>query len=77
VHSAEHDRFGFCRRGVLGELEGVAHVVGDVLDPGHLIVVGQDDRTPFSGERADLPRPFVIRLHPSPRGRGPAKVRSG
>ena len=36
------------------EPERVADVVGDVLDLGHLVVVGEDDRVALGGERADL-----------------------
>ena len=38
------------------EPERVAHVVGDVLDLGQLVVVGEDDRVALRGQRADLVR---------------------
>ena len=36
------------------EPERVAEVVGDVLDLGQLVVVGEDDGVALGGERADL-----------------------
>ena len=43
------------RRGRLArEAERVADVVGDVLDLGQLVVVGEDDRVALVGERAHL-----------------------
>ena len=36
------------------EAERVAEVVGDVLDLGQLVVVGEDHRVALGGERADL-----------------------
>ena len=43
VHAAEGDDARVGSRGLAGEAEGVADVVRDVLDLGHLVVVGQDD----------------------------------
>ena len=40
--------------GLLGEPERVAHVVGDVLDLGHLVVVGEDHGAALGGQRAHL-----------------------
>ena len=40
--------------GLAGEAERVAHVVGDVLDLGHLVVVGEDHGVALLGERAHL-----------------------
>ena len=57
VHAAEHDLSGLCCRGAPGQLQGVAHEVSDVLDPGHLVVVGQDHCVSPGGELADLIRP--------------------
>ena len=39
---------------VARQAQRVAHVVGHVLDLGHLVVVGQDDRVPLAGELAHL-----------------------
>ena len=36
------------------EPERVAHEVGDVLDLGHLVVVGEDHRVALGGERTHL-----------------------
>ena len=54
VHAAEGDDGLVDRRRAWDEAERVAHVVGDVLDLGQLVVVGQDDRVALAGERADL-----------------------
>ncbi len=40
--------------GLAREAERVAHVVGDVLDLGQLVVVGEDHRVALGGERAHL-----------------------
>ena len=47
-----------------GEAERVADVVGDVLDLGHLVVVGEDHRAALGRERAHL----VLQLERSARG---------
>jgi hypothetical protein len=44
VDAAEHDRRRLDLGGDPRQPERVAHVVGDVLDLGHLVVVGEDDR---------------------------------
>ena len=54
MDAAEDDRLGVRGRGLAGEPERVADVVGDVLHLGHLVVVGEDHRVPLGGERADL-----------------------
>ena len=41
-------------RGDARELEGVAGVVGGVLDLGALVVVGEDHDVPLGGEAAEL-----------------------
>ena len=61
VNAAEHDRLCVGRGGLAGEPERVAHVVGDVLDLGALVVVGEDDGVSFAGERPDL---FLQRCEP-------------
>jgi hypothetical protein len=43
MDAAEHDDIGMGGGGLLGEAEGIADVIGDVLDFGDLIVVGEDD----------------------------------
>ena len=58
VHAAEHDHLALRRRGLPGQPERVADVVGDVLDLGHLVVVRKDHRAALLRERAHL------RLHP-------------
>ena len=45
---------GVGARRLAREAERVADEVGDVLDLGHLVVVGEDDRVALGGERADL-----------------------
>ncbi len=42
VHAAEQDDVGVGGCGLAGKTEGVADVVGDVLDLGDLVVVGED-----------------------------------
>ena len=54
VDAAEGDRLGVGGGGLAREAERVAEVVGDVLDLGQLVVVGEDDRVALRGERADL-----------------------
>ena len=64
--------------GLPGEAKRVADVVGDVLDLGALVVVGQDDRVPGFCQAADLRlkrRDLVRRLlrrfdHRKPQPRG-------
>ena len=60
MHAAEHD-------GVLGRLGGdarqrqrIAHVVGDVLDRGQLVVVREHGGAAQPGQPADLGRPLRI-----------------
>ena len=43
------------RRGDPGQAERVADVVGDVLDLGQLVVVGEDDGVALAGQLAHLP----------------------
>ena len=57
VDAGEDDRGGVAGRGDPGEGEGVAHVVGDVLDLRRLVVVRQDDGVALGGEPADLGAP--------------------
>ena len=54
VDAAERDHVGVGGRRLAREAERVAHEVGDVLNLGHLVVVSQDDRVAFLGQRADL-----------------------
>ncbi len=54
VHAAEGDRVRVGGRGLPREPERVAHVVGDVLDLGQLVVVRQDHRVALGGKGADL-----------------------
>ena len=43
MHAAEHDDVGLGVPGGLGQLQGVTDEVGEILDLGLLVVVGQDD----------------------------------
>ena len=54
VDAAEGDHVGVGGGRLAREAERVAHVVGDVLDLGQLVVVGEDHRVALGGERADL-----------------------
>ena len=54
VHAAERDDLGFGARAFAREAERVAHEVGDVLDLGPLVVVGEDDGVARACELADL-----------------------
>ena len=54
VDAAEGDHVGVGRGGLAREAERVADEVGDVLDLGHLVVVGEDDGVALGGERAHL-----------------------
>ncbi len=54
VHAAERDRRGLVRGGLARESERVAHVVGDVLHLGDLVVVREDHRVARTRELADL-----------------------
>ena len=65
VDAREDDHLGRRLRRLAGEAERVAHEVGDVLDLGPLVVVGDDDRVPLLGQRPDLGlkrRDFLGRL---------------
>ena len=55
---------GIAGRGDPREGEGVAHVVGDVLDLRRLVVVRQEDGVPLGGEPADLGRASRLPLGP-------------
>ena len=57
------------RRRLLGEPERVADVVGDVLDLGHLVVVGEDHRVAL---RAASSRTSSCEARRSPAVRAPA-----
>ena len=54
VDAAEHDRRGVDLGGDAGQPERVADVIGDVLDLGQLVVVGEDHGVAGFGQRADL-----------------------
>jgi hypothetical protein len=54
VDTAEDDRRGVGRRRAASQAERIADIVGDVLDFGDLVVVGQDDRVPGTGELTHL-----------------------
>ncbi len=54
VDAAEGDRVGLGRGRLAREAERVAHVVGDVLDLGQLVVVGEDHRVALGRERSHL-----------------------
>ena len=68
VHAAEGDDVGVGGGRLAAEAERVADVVGDVLDLGELVVVGEDDRVALAGERAHL----VLQRAGRPRGRAAA-----
>ena len=57
VDAAEHDRRRLGLRRDPGQAERVADVVGDVLDLGELVVVGEDHGIALPGELADLLSP--------------------
>ena len=46
-------------RGQPGQRERVAHVIGDVLDLGSLVVVRQDHRVALGRQPPDLRRPVL------------------
>ena len=50
MHAAKHDHLGVGLGRLARESERVAHIVGDVLHLGHLVVVGQDDGPALAGE---------------------------
>src|SRR5919106_221810 len=50
VDAAEDDHLGVGGGGAAREPERITHVVGDVLDLGHLVVVGEDDGVALGGE---------------------------
>ena len=54
VDTAEHDHVGSSRGRLARKAERVADVVGHVLDLGHLVVVGEDDRVALARQLADL-----------------------
>ena len=54
VNSAEGDDVGIGFAGLVGEAQGVAHVVGDVLDGADLVVVGENDGVLFFLETKDV-----------------------
>ena len=54
MHATEHDQLGVGGGCLAGQPERVADEIGDVLDLGQLVVVGQDDRTPLGSECAHL-----------------------
>ena len=54
MDAAEEDRRRPGGRGLAGEPERVADVVGDVLHLGALVVVREDDRVTLARERAHL-----------------------
>ena len=54
MHAAEDDQLGVGGGGLLGEPERVADEIGDVLDLGQLVVVGEDHGAALGGERAHL-----------------------
>ena len=56
MDAAEDDHVGLGLGRLLGEPQRIAHVVGDVLDLRHLVVVRQDDRVKLLLEDKDLAR---------------------
>ena len=60
VDAAEHDRGGVGTSAAhAGQPERVADEVGDVLDLGNLVVVGEDHRVAFLRQRQHLLLPVV------------------
>lgn len=53
MHARKYDHVGLGLSGFLGEAEAIADIVGDVLDVGILVVVGQDYGVPFFFEAFD------------------------
>ena len=56
MNAAEDDHVGLGLGGLLGEAKRVAHVIGDVLNLGHLVVVGENDRVKLLLEHKDFAR---------------------
>ena len=56
VHAAEDDDLRVGGGRPARQLEGVAGEVGHLLDPGHLVGVGEDHRVAFGSQRAHLSR---------------------
>ena len=54
MHAAEGDDIGVGFLGLVGQAERVAHVVGDFLDLGDLVIVGQDDGVALLLEAQDF-----------------------
>jgi hypothetical protein len=54
MHAAEDDDIGIGFGGLLREPEGIADVIRDVLDFGHLIIVREDDGVELFFERENL-----------------------
>jgi hypothetical protein len=59
VHPAEDDLLVGDGGGDPGEGQRIAHVIGNVLDLGQLVVVGQDHGAALAGEITDLICPIV------------------
>ena len=71
MHAALHDHLGVGRRRELGELQAVAHIVGDAMvDLGRLIIMREDDGAALFLELVDrlhvrrVERPFDGRHDP-------------
>ena len=54
MHAAEDDDVGVGLSGLSREAEGIADEIGDVLDFGHLVIVGEDDGIELFLERKDF-----------------------
>ena len=67
--AAEDDQILVAALGLEGEAERVAHEVGDSLDLGQLVVVGEDHRVLLVLQAADLraQRPDLVLVHAGPR----------
>ena len=60
MHAAEHDQRRVALRGALGELERIADDVGEILDDGDLVVVGEDQRIAFAPQPCDSGEEGVV-----------------
>ena len=54
MHPAEHDHIRIGLLGLVGQPEGIAHEVGNLLDRFVLIIVGEDHGIPFLFEAEDF-----------------------
>ena len=61
MHAADHDDIRARARRFARKAERIANIVGNILDFGTLVVVGEDYGVAFFGKRANLVVQGVIR----------------